>query len=124
MRLSKTIAVEGGSVTVLELRVEDVRSVLADFKRFEAVDVRSLLLDRFDEAGALLKPVLQFNGNASLGGLSFSEVSALKNAFTEVNAAFLALLGLDDLFQPAAQTDQPPASTVVASPSSSADMVA
>lgn len=131
MRLTKTLQLAAGAVTVNELTVAHVRTIVNDTKKFGTLDIRALLLDRFDEAVALFGDTLVFTGDAKLDDVSFSELAEIKQAFMEVNAAFLDMMGLADLMavltQPQGAGEAPTdgtTSTAVASPSSSADIAA
>ena len=106
MQLTKVVPVEGGSITVKELRVKDVRGLMADAGRFENIDLKDLFLNRLDEAAGILAPLLDFNGVA-LGDLTFGELDAVRAAFVEVNQAFLDLTGLAAVLSPAAPMPEP-----------------
>ena len=97
MQNQKTVTVAGGTIIVKELRVRDVRNFMADAKKLGDIDIKDLLLNRFDEAAALLKPSL--DTGLDLQDLSFSEVEAVKDALLEVNQPFLNLLGLKAMFE-------------------------
>lgn len=100
MRLQKVIRLDDKrSVTLNELRVKDARHLMAQAKNLEQLEIRMLLSERFDEVASLLGDCVQCPKGETLDDLSFSEVQALKDAFLEVNAAFLDLLGLASLFK-------------------------
>lgn len=125
MQLRKVVPVENGTVTVRELRVKDVRSLMADAGRFSDMDVKELFLDRLDEAAAFLSPLLDLDG-VLLEDLTFTELLAVKDAFMEVNHSFLAITGLAAAFGigPAAMDSPLPNLTEPQSSLSSEDMAA
>lgn len=98
MRLQKTITLdENRSATIHELRVKDVRNIVAQVKSLDEADIRVLFSDRFDEMTGLLDSCLSLPDGESLADLTFSELNKIKDAVLEVNAAFLDLLGLAGL---------------------------
>lgn len=122
MQLTKVVPVDGGSITVKELRLKDVRSLMADAGRFENIDLKDLFLNRLDEAAGILAPLLDFQG-VVLEDLTFSELDAVRVAFVEINKSFLDLTGLAAVLSPA--TPPPlPTSTELASPLLNEDMSA
>lgn len=93
MRLSKVVPLdEQRSVTVTELRVKDVRNLVAQYKALDGLKIADLLGGRFDELVALLPGCLAFPEGESLNDLSGSEMMMVAGALLEVNAAFLSLL--------------------------------
>ena len=113
MRLQKVIRLDDKrSVTINELRVREARHLMAQAKNLEQLEIRMLLSERFDEVASLLGDCVQCPKGETLDDLSFSEVQTIKDAFLEVNAAFLDLLGLASLFRAIPSPD----STAPASP--------
>lgn len=101
MRLQKVIALgDGRAVLLHELRVRDARHIMAQAKSLEQVDVEALLGERFDEVALLLDDCIQMPMGETLDDLSSSELDLVKAGLMEINAAFLALLGLAGLAPP------------------------
>jgi hypothetical protein len=103
-------------VNVQELRVRDARNLMAQAKLFEQLDINELLTIRFDDLVALIGDGLQMPDGETLEDLAFSEIEQVKVAWLEVNAGFLALLGLaprpvpDVALSPALPTSTAPVS--------------
>lgn len=95
MRHSKTIPLdENRAISVHELRVKDVRTLLAGFNDISKVDVTQVIGERFAEISGLVEPLLTFPAGESLDDLTGSELEAVIEAFKEVNQPFLTLAGL------------------------------
>ncbi len=95
MRLSKVVPLdENRVVTVYELRLGDVRKYIAKSKNLGDIDIKQLLTDEFEEVFDFFDELIQFKDTSeTLDDLSFSEIPKIKDAFMEVNACFLDLIG-------------------------------
>lgn len=98
MQKQKIITVEGGTITVKELRVKDVRYLIDEAKHFENMDLKTLFFEHLDEVMAALKPLI--DTDVPIDELSFSELEQIKEAFLAVNDSFLTLTGMADLLKP------------------------
>lgn len=114
MRNIKNIKLDDNrSVTLLELRVRDVRRAMGEAKNLENISIDELIGERFNEVAHLLGDCVQLPEGETLEDLTFSEITAIKNAFIEVNTAFLDLMGLAGLFPliPSATSIEPASSS-------------
>lgn len=107
MRHCKTIVLNGTrTVTVKELRVKDVRRLLAGFKNFQDWQFAELCGDRFGEVSALLDGCISWPDGEGLDDLTASELQQVVEGLKEVNRYFLDLAGLLPA-EPAAETLTP-----------------
>jgi|WetSurMetagenome_2_1015567.scaffolds.fasta_scaffold83266_1 hypothetical protein len=95
MRLIKTIFLDNQrAATVKELRVKDMRKLLAGFNGLTTISLTDLLGDRYEEVKGLIEPFFDLPDGEVLDDLTGSEIQLLIDGFKEVNADFLALAGL------------------------------
>jgi hypothetical protein len=95
MRNSKIITLdENRTVTVKELRVREVRNLLAGFTDLDKLDAAALFGPHFAEISALLEPFIIFPSGESLDDLSGSELTLVIDGLKKVNHDFLVLAGM------------------------------
>jgi hypothetical protein len=90
MRHSKVIVLdETRNVELREMRVKDVRRLMAGFKDFENLQLSDLTGDKFGEVCALLDGCVTWPDEDGLDGLTASEVEQVVQGLKEVNRYFL-----------------------------------
>jgi predicted GTPase len=95
MRHEKSIVLsEWRTVTVRELRLKDVRRLVQEMKAFAALDISTLFGERFDELLSLSGELVSMPNGETAEDLSLSELEQVLEAMKEVNASFLAKMGL------------------------------
>lgn len=110
MRHTKTISLyDNRAVMVKELRVKDVRQLLAGFNTLENIDIKALLGPRFTEISELVAPFINFPKGETLDDLTGSELQLVLDGFMEVNANFLTLAGMAPAAIAPAQSSTEPA---------------
>jgi len=118
MRHEKTITLsENRTATVRELRVRDVRRLVGEMKtltslEFTALNLTELFGEQFDRLLAIAGDLVEMPAGETAEDLSLSEGEEILQAMQEVNASFLAKLGLNlELAPPVSQTPEEPSET-------------
>jgi hypothetical protein len=118
MRHEKSIVLsEGRTVTVRELRLKDVRRLVQEMKAFAALDISTLFGERFDELLSLSGELVSMPNGETAEDLSLSELEQVLEAMKEVNASFLAKMGLSlDLIPSGKTTPEAPSENLTERP--------
>jgi len=92
MKVKKT-KIDGKSVIINELSVRDVLYVIDQIKDIssEGITVADLNGEKFDNVIEVISRVVEFDDkDFDIRDLAFSDIDILYDAFSEVNASFLA----------------------------------
>jgi hypothetical protein len=123
MRNEKVIQLsENRNATVRELRVKDVRRLVGEIKSLTSLDLTALNMtelfgDQFDRLLAIAGDLVEMPQDETAEDLSLSELELILSAMQEVNASFLAKVGLSlELVHPASQSPIEPSETLIEQP--------
>jgi len=113
MRHEKVIQLsENRAATVRELRVKDVRRLIGEMGALSSLDMTALFGDQFDRLLTLTGDLVVMPEGETAEDLSMSEGEQILQAMQEVNASFLAKLGLTlELAQPVSPAPIEPSET-------------